>query len=93
MFTAEELDILMEALDVWEKEPTSSAVFTGFVSGMLAKGDDREHAMEEALREPKRQVSIRKRKIIRLKAKLLDIGDESLTAQLFVDANLTNPAE
>ena len=93
MFVAEELDILMEALDVWEKEPTSSAVFSGFLSSMLASSDDKKNVMEEALQEPKREVAIRKRRVIRLKAKLLDMGDDSLAERLFTDANLTNPAE
>ena len=93
MFTAEELDILMEALDVWEKEPTSSAAFAGFVSAMFADPENREDTLHEALEDPKRQVAIRKRRVIRLKAKLLDIADESLTSQLFVAGNLTNPAE
>jgi len=93
MFVAEELDILMEALDVWEKEPTSSAVFAGFLGSMLASGDDKKNVMEEALQEPKREVAIRKRRVIRLKAKLLDMGDDSLAERLFTDANLTNPAE
>ena len=93
MFTTEELDILMEALDVWEKEPTSSAMFTGFMGAMLADNDDRKGALEKALEEPKRQTIVRKRRVIRLKAKLLDIADESLTAQLFTAQDLTNPAE
>lgn len=88
MYTIElsgkEIDLLFEALEVWEKQPSGDALFTSLVGGMLASSsEERDMLMNESMEEGQSKVAMRKRSSILLKAKLIQAMDECAIDGLF----------
>lgn len=84
--TQEDLSTLLEALDAWEREPALQGSLDGLTTGLLhimaaPKGEDKDAskviAEAEAARDRvMRRGSGRKNLAIKLKAKLVELGDE-----------------
>lgn len=73
MLTIEEINTLLEALDAWESQPTSSAAIGGML-GMALLGKEKGDAyMEEAMDKSKSEVELRRERSIMLKAKLVEL--------------------
>lgn len=83
--TGEELGILLEALDSWEKEPASNGVAQSVMLAMLGK-EARTEEMDKLKRDIAREQFQRKRRVIMLKAKLLEAADEQAITDMISGA-------
>ena len=83
-FSAEELNMLYEALESWERESTGGAMTAGLLGMMLSRDkDEAEKSFHETMDNGKREADIRKRKAIILKARLMEALDDHALNSLF----------
>lgn len=82
MFTIEEIEIFMEALDAWENSAAAGAFFGSMLASVAAP--DKEFAQREIdrqLAEAKEDKKSKKEKAILLKAKLINLKDQIATSE------------
>lgn len=91
----EDLNILLDAVEVWEKQESNDALMTELVTAVLSPtGPDPEakaqrHAEREArLRAGAEEHQLRKEQSILLRAKLIQMRDAADAAQM-IDSALT----
>lgn len=74
-----EIELLMEALDAWEREPTGTRLMVGMLSMGLASSEEQAEAAKqrclEGMDEGATEVKGRKERVILLKAKLIGMRD------------------
>jgi len=81
-FTASEIDIILEALDSWEREPTYQAI--GKLTMYALSGMDAERAQEQVTTDNDQatyHAGQRKRLSLKLRIKLYDALDEAAERQ------------
>ena len=85
--TGPEIEMLFEALEIWEKEALQSALFSGLLTSIFAQDEhERETAMDQEMEKAKQKEMSRKRTSILLKAKLIQAMDDCATEGLFEQA-------
>lgn len=83
--TSEEIDILFDALDAWEKEPGRDGLLSS-VMGALVMGDKEgksKEYMDNTMKDAEYKERSRKRKAILLKAKLVKMSEDTVATELF----------
>lgn len=82
--TREDLDVLVEAVETWEKAPMGEAMTTSIMGAMFLRDEDKadEFMQKEKTRAEGRERE-RKRKAIMLKAKLMQMADDMVAEELF----------
>jgi len=82
--SAEEVNLLYEALEAWEKQCTDQALTSSLLGMMLTRDkDEAEKSFHETMDNGQREANIRKRKAIILKAKLMETLDDCALDSLF----------
>lgn len=85
LLTAQDIDILFEALDIWEeKQTTGDDIIADLVSGLFTgnrpQADEFSQKIQDSMKEQKGNALLRKKTSALLKAKLVQMQD-SLIAQ------------
>lgn len=84
MLTSDDIDLLLEAIDAWEREPNGTALISSLMGFSIAKDEsDAKKHMIDKMETAKIAIGKRYRRAILLKAKLIQMQDESATDQLF----------
>jgi hypothetical protein len=82
--TEEELGMLLDALDCWERQPVQDGMMSGMLTAMLTKDKAQaEREIDAAKEDAARKMSLRKRRVILLKARLVNLADERAVDTLF----------
>ena len=82
--SAEEVNMLYEALEAWEQQSTDLALTSSLLGMMMTRDkDEAEKSFHETMDNGQREANIRKRKAIILKAKLMETLDDCVLDSLF----------
>ena len=84
MLTAQDIDLLLAAIDSWERELGQKSMMSGLLTAVFVKDEAKaEASMAEQAARAEAETNRRKRQAILLKAKLVQMADESAPDQLF----------
>lgn len=88
--TKQDLDLLIDAVEVWEKERTADMAFGNVMGAVFCKTPlERqlfEHEMKKAKADAKAETGIRKERSVLLRAKLIGLRDSLHAGQVFGNA-------
>ncbi len=82
--SGQEIEMLFQALESWEKETMGNALLTGILGAVLSRNEDEAaENREKTMSEAEQQTLVRKRSSILLKAKLISALDDCAAQELF----------
>ena len=83
--TYEDFDLLVNAIEIWEKQPSTDGIMGAIFEVVMTKGANKEEAADkfsEQLEKGSSEVEKRKRQTILLKAKLVIMQTEIATQEV-----------
>jgi len=90
MFTEDEINVLLEAVEAWEKEDAASGLMSMMLGAMLIKDEaERDAMMEESKAATEAKTNAKKERAILLKAKLIQMRNANIARE--AAAFLQNP--
>lgn len=90
-FTIQEINQLIEALRVWEDEPTASGLQASMLGAMFSSPDKdrsaREQQMTRTMEKAQRDTNVRRDQSIMIQAKLLQLRNDLAQQEFLSPAN------
>lgn len=85
--TKQDLDVMVEAVEAWEREPSSTSLLGDVMGAMFCRNEEeREAALrerEKAKRERDESMRVRKERSVLLRAKLIQMRDSMIAESAF----------
>ena len=84
MFTDEEIEIILDALDAWENQPSSSGMLMSLLGSALIKDEEKAvQFFEKSAEESSRKSKSRRDRVILIKAKIVQMKNEAVVQDMF----------
>lgn len=82
--TDNDIELLLDALDVWESAPAQDGFLKGILSSVFIKDEGKlDDKMTKTMDDANREAKLRRDSVILIKAKLVQMKNADVTSQLF----------